>query len=69
MKNKDNLKVGTLYQIKYTGYYGYDNYEGEGIYTGKTDLFDGEESFGMKLPNSSCEENWFPLDSIFMTDY
>ena len=68
MKNKENLKVGETYQIRYIGYHGYDAYNGEGVYTGKVDLFDGEENFGMKLPSSYSDENWFPLDSIFAND-
>jgi len=66
MRNKDDLKIGDIYQINYIGYHGYDSYRGEGIYTGKSYVDEGCEFFGMKLPISHEEEpNWFPLDSIF----
>lgn len=70
MKNKDNLKIGETYQIRYVGYHGYDSYNGEGIYTGKSyiDPADNVEVFDMKIQSSYSDENWFPLDSIFTNE-
>lgn len=68
MKDKSKLVKDKTYTISYVGYYDYDSYKGEGVYTGEIDNIDGEV-FGFILP-TSIDKNpcYFPLDSIFLTD-
>jgi hypothetical protein len=58
--------MGKKYEIRYSGVYGYDSYEGQGIYTGET-MFDNGQTYYefLLVPKHKDKTGFFPLDSVF----
>lgn len=63
MKNASKLKIGKSYQINYVGEYDYNNYMGEAIFTGESNVFEDSIYYGFSIVEnpSTC---FFSLESV-----
>ena len=64
MNNISELKIGATYRIVYIGEESYQNYDGEGVFTGEITDIDGETCAGFTI-ESERYVCYFPIDSIF----
>ena len=57
---------GTKYRLSFPGDPGIGNeYSGPGVYSGKTEDFDGEINYGFHLDDGDNGDCFFPLSTIF----